>query len=91
MVSKPFLNKKALDTVKRHNHKPNSAAGTLKTKISKSRGLIIPDITNPYYPELTRGAKDAAIRCGYSVYLCNNDRNVEKEREYVNVLIENKY
>ncbi|HEY5585823.1 MAG TPA: LacI family DNA-binding transcriptional regulator [Ruminiclostridium sp.] len=80
--------KKVLDTVKRHNYRPNSAARTLKTKISKSLGLIIPDITNPYYPELARGAEDAAKRCGYSVFLCNNDRNVEKEREYVNVLIE---
>ena len=80
--------KKVLETVKRLKYRPNSIARSLKTKTSKSLGLIIPDISNPYYPELARGAEDAAKRSGYSIFLCNNDRNVNKEREYVHVLVE---
>jgi DNA-binding LacI/PurR family transcriptional regulator len=75
----------AIDKLK---YRPNSTARALKTKTSRSLGLIIPNITNPFYPELARGAEDAARKYGYSIFLCNNDRDIEKEREYVNILSE---
>ena len=79
---------KVMDAVKFLKFRPNTAARTLKTKTSKSIGLVIPDITNPFYPELARGVEDAARKAGLAVFLCNNDRNVQKEREYINALIE---
>lgn len=79
---------KVLNAVKKLNYRTNFAARTLKTNASKSIGLIIPDITNPFYPELARGAEDSARKNGYTLLLCNTDRNVEKEREYIQVLIE---
>lgn len=80
--------KKVLEAVQRLKYRPNITARTLKTKASKSLGLLIPDITNPFYPEVARGAEDVAKRYGYSLFLCNNDRSIEKEREYINILIE---
>ncbi|MDF2926519.1 MAG: transcriptional regulator, LacI family [Paenibacillaceae bacterium] len=82
--------RKVQEAVQRLKYRPNVAARTLKTKTSKSLGLIIPDITNPFYPELARGAEDAAKQFGYSLFLCNNDRSAEKEREYINILVEKK-
>lgn len=79
---------KVLKAIKELKFIPNTAARTLKTKTSKSIGLIIPDITNPFYPELARGVEDAAKKAGFTVFLCNNDRDVQKEREYIRVLIE---
>lgn len=66
---------------------PNLVARTLRTGSSTGIGLLIPDITNPYYPELARGVEDAAFQVGYNVFLCNNDRNEAKERDYVNYLL----
>ncbi len=66
---------------------PNMTARTLSTKSSRMLGLIIPSIANPYYPEIARGVEDAAVRLGLSVFLCNCDRNKEKQRNYVEELI----
>ncbi len=79
---------KVLAAVKKLKYRPNTAARILKTNISHSIGLVIPDITNPYYPELARGVEDAARKYGYTIFLCNNDRDGEKEREYIEVLLE---
>lgn len=80
--------KKVLDAIQKLNFSTNLAAKALKTGESKSFGLIIPDITNPYYPELARGVEDAANRQGYSVFLCNNDRGTDKERKYIKILLD---
>ncbi len=80
--------KKVEEAVKKLRFIPNTAARSLKTNTSRSLGLSIPNIGNPFYPELARGAEDAAQKAGYSVFLCNNDRSVQKERNYVKVLLE---
>ena len=79
---------KVEEAVRKLKFIPNTAARSLKTNSSESLGLSIPDIGNPFYPELARGAEDAAQKAGYSVFLCNNDRNAEKEKNYVRVLLE---
>lgn len=84
---KPQNYQRVIDAIHKLNYRPNLVARTLKTKISKSIGLIIPDITNPYYPELARGVEDAAKKAGFTVFLCNADRKVSKENEYLDALI----
>lgn len=68
-------------------YRPNLTARALKTRVTNSVALLIPDITNPYYPELARGAEDAANRLGLTIFMCNNDRDPEKERKYVEQLL----
>ena len=65
----------------------NMAASFLRTKTSKNIGLIIPSITNPYYPELARGVSDSARIASLTVFLCNDDRDVSKEHRYVDELL----
>ena len=79
---------KVMEAIKKLKYRPNIAARTLKTNTSKSIGLIIPDITNPFYPELARGVEDAAREFGYTVFLCNNDRDAIKERQYSDAFVE---
>ena len=79
---------KVLDAINKLNYTPNFAARALKTNKSKTIGLVIPDINNPFYPEFARGAEDAAQACGYALFLCNSDRNIEKERGYITALSE---
>ncbi len=67
---------------------PNKLAGSLVTKTTKTIGLVIPDITNPFFPELVRGAEDRAQEAGYSIFFCNSDDQPEKENQYIISLLE---
>ncbi|PJW16516.1 LacI family transcriptional regulator [Geobacillus stearothermophilus] len=72
--------------MKELNYKPNEVARALFKKTSKTVGLIVPDITNPFFPELVRAVEDVMNIYDYTVILCNSDEKVEKEREYIEVL-----
>ncbi len=67
---------------------PNRIASSMVTKKTKTLGLIIPDIANPFFPEIARGAEDLANREGYTLILCNSDNNLEKEDAYIDMLQE---
>lgn len=68
------------------NYTPNSVARSLSTKQTNYIGLIVPDIMNPFFPELARAVEDVALTYGYTVVLCNSDENAEKERHYIESL-----
>ena len=70
------------------NYVPNSIARTLKTKVSKTIGLIVPDISNPFYSELAKGVEDHLNEYGYALFVCNKYRTAEKERQYLDSLVE---
>lgn len=71
------------------NYKPNSIARSLSKKQSNFIGLIVPDIKNPYFPELARAVEDTALAYDYTVVLCNSDEQAEKEQLYVERLSQN--
>lgn len=64
----------------------NPVARSLNTKQSNLIGLILPDITNPFFPELARAVEDVALTYGYTVVLCNSDEDPEKEKNYLKTL-----
>lgn len=66
---------------------PNTAARSLRSRRTRSIALILPDITNPFWPTVARGVEDAAQRSGYTVLLCNSDENAEKQARYLEVVI----
>ncbi len=68
------------------NYELNPIARSLNTKKSNLIGLILPDITNPFFPELARAVEDVALTYGYTVVLCNSDENPEKEKNYIETL-----
>ncbi|WP_438349041.1 LacI family DNA-binding transcriptional regulator [Paenibacillus sp. FA6] len=75
-------------SIKELDYTPNEIARTLFNKQSKTIGLIVPDIMNPYFPELARAVEDTATKLGYNVILCNSDGNTEKEQRYLDVLLQ---
>lgn len=91
-----FLNKKGYiskeaevvieQAIKDLNYTPNSVARSLSTKQTKFIGLIVPDIMNPFFPELARAVEDVALTYGYTVILCNSDEKAEKEIHYIETL-----
>ncbi len=68
------------------DYHPDAIARSLKTGKSNVIGIIVPDITNAFYPELVRGAEDAATKAGYSVLLCDSSENCKNEESHINVL-----
>jgi len=66
----------------------NSMARSLVTRKTNTIGLILPDITNPFFPELARGAEDKANEAGYMIMFANTDDSAEKETRYLNMLAE---
>ena len=80
--------KRILEIVKETKYKPNPLARGLITKKTKTIGLIIPDITNPFFPEIARGVEDIANKNGFNVFLCNTDDDPDKEKKYIEALKE---
>ena len=68
-ISEP-TRQRVLDIVKEHNYIPNTIARSLVTRQTKTIGLVIPDIANPFFPELARGAEDKANESGYNIIFC---------------------
>ena len=69
-------------------YKPNAIARSLKIQKTNTMGIMIPDITNPYYTEIVRGAEDVCGIYHYNIILSNTDFDPEKEKKSLNVLVE---
>lgn len=80
--------KKVLEAIKKLGYRPNIVARSLKTQKSRTIGIVIPDISNQFYPEIVRGAEDVANIYNYNIILCNTDLDPDKEMEYLKVLKE---
>ncbi len=80
--------KKVKDAITKLAYRPNIVARSLKTQKSSTIGIIIPDISNQFYPEIVRGCEDVANIYNYNIMLCNADLDVEKEMEALKILKE---
>ena len=77
---------RVLQIIEEQQYVPNGIARSMITKQTYTLGLLIPDITNPYFATMARGIEDAASKAGFRVILCNTDENQEKEAEYLQLL-----
>lgn len=79
---------KVIEAIERLNYQPNSIARSMVTKKTNTIALVIPDICNPFFPELARGVEDCCTQRGYNLFLCNTDGSAEKEYSYIKYLRE---
>ncbi|MGL4340017.1 MAG: LacI family DNA-binding transcriptional regulator [Rhodoglobus sp.] len=63
----------------------NDAARQLRDGRSKTLGLVVLDVRNPFFTDVARGAEDAASRAGLTVTLGNSDENTERESKYLDL------
>ncbi|WP_173917530.1 LacI family DNA-binding transcriptional regulator [Halobacillus sp. Marseille-Q1614] len=77
---------KVLKTMKELNYKPNVVATALTGKSTNTLGLLVPDISNPFFSEMARTIEDRAHEQGMSVIMCSTDENLEKEKKYLELL-----
>ncbi|MEU5878926.1 LacI family DNA-binding transcriptional regulator [Spirillospora sp. NPDC047279] len=69
-------------------YRPNAVARSLRTDATRTIGLIIGDILNPFFTELARAVEDEARVTGYSVVIGNADERPERQDHYVRTLLE---
>ncbi|MBC7327745.1 LacI family DNA-binding transcriptional regulator [bacterium] len=80
--------KRVRETAERLGYRPNALARGLATRRSKTIGLIVLDISNPFYAEIAEGVEEVVSSNGYSLLLCNSGYDPEKESKYIGVLRE---
>ena len=62
---------------------PNRLARGLIRRKTGALGVIVPDVANPFFTLVVRGAEEVAWRAGYHVILCNTQADLERERGYL--------
>lgn len=74
-------------TAKNMNYQPNQIARSLKSGRSNTIGLIVADISNPFFSSIARTIEDEAKRNNYTVIFGSSDENADKCRDLIDVLI----
>ena len=74
---------RVLEVVEKLGYERHAVAGSLRSERTYMIALSIPDITNPFWPEVARGVQDAVEQAGYTVVLMNNDWNAEREDKHL--------
>lgn len=69
------------------NYKPNLMARALRMGRSFTIGLVVSDISNPFYSRLARFMEDEATKRGYTLLICSTDENPEKEQNLIKMLV----
>ena len=69
---------------------PNRVARGLVSQKTGTIGLIVPDVVNPFFAPVVRGAETTARKAGYRVLLCNSEADLRLEREYIDDLVEHR-
>jgi LacI family transcriptional regulator, galactose operon repressor len=73
--------------IRKLNYRPNLVARSLAKQKTHTIGMIVPDIANPFFPMVVRGAEDAAQKHGYNLLLCNSDDSLDKEERAIELLL----
>ncbi|MCD7135949.1 MAG: catabolite control protein A [Limosilactobacillus sp.] len=84
---KPETRQKVLDVIKQLNYRPNAVARGLASKKTTTVGVVIPNITDPYFAELALGIDDVASMYKYNIILTNSDSDDEKILKVVRSLL----
>lgn len=67
---------------------PSALARALKTRRTRMLGVLVPNISNPFFAELVQGIEDACRRAGYAVCLCHGDDDPELQARHVHTLLQ---
>jgi LacI family transcriptional regulator len=76
------VRERVLKSIRDLNYHPNAMARGLRTSRSKTVGMVIPDITNPFFPSVVRAAEDVLNHAGYTLFVGNSDNALAKQESY---------
>ena len=83
---RPKLRGRVLEAIRSMGYQPSALAQGLRKNRTNMLGMVIPDITNPFFPGVVRGVEDVAYKRSFRVILCNADNDPSKEESYVREL-----
>jgi LacI family transcriptional regulator len=82
----PEIRMRVMECVRKLNYQPNAMAKSLAGNKSRLIGVIVTDISNPFFSDVIKIIESEATRYGYSIILCNTDYDIEKEKKYMSIL-----
>jgi LacI family transcriptional regulator len=80
------LSDRVNSAIRELNYSPNEIARSLKVKQTRMLAMVLPDITNPFFPDMIRGAEDTAFERGYFLLTANTNEQTSRERRIVAAL-----
>jgi LacI family transcriptional regulator len=80
------LKQRVLEIIRELDYHPNHVARSLKIRQTKMLGMVVSDITNAFFPQVVRGAEDAAWKHDYMLITFNSDEQPERERQVLSAL-----
>jgi len=75
----PATRQRVLEIIERLDYRPSGIARGLATKRTSTLGLVVPDVSNPFFSEVARGAEHVAYAEGYNVFLCHTEEDTARE------------
>jgi LacI family transcriptional regulator len=86
----PRMAKRVWQVIKELNYFPNSQARSLVSGRSRLLGLIVSEITNPFFPELIQGFEDIAVEHGYEILIGSTNYEPERMKRCIRRMVERK-
>jgi len=82
------VKKRVLQVIDELNYKPNAIARSLKQEKSRSIGIVLPDMTNPYFMRMARSIQSRCVAEGYHLLFVDTEESPRKEEEAIHFLTE---
>jgi LacI family transcriptional regulator len=86
--ARPETRERVLTAARELDYRPSGVARALKRQETRTLGLLITDIANPFYPQIVRSVEEAAHERGYGIVLCNAGDDPDRELAYLELLLE---
>jgi len=80
------VRKQVQEAAEKLGYRPSQIARSLKNKRTKSIGLVLPSVTDPFFAEIVRGVHSVVTEKGYIVILCSSEENIHTEFSYFQIL-----
>jgi DNA-binding LacI/PurR family transcriptional regulator len=88
VAARPGTRARVLEAAETLGYRPSAVARSLKLRTTRTLGLLVTDIQNPYYPEIVRAVEDAALERNLAVLLCNGADDPGREETYLDLLVD---
>ena len=86
--ARPETRERVLAAARELDYRPSGIARALKRRETMTLGLLVTDITNPFYPQIVRAVEAAAHARGYGIVLANGGDDAARELEHLDLLVE---
>ena len=86
--AQPPTRARVLAAARELNYHPSGVARALKRRETRTLGLLVTDITNPFYPQIVQAVEAAAHARGYGIVLANGGDDAPRELEHLDLLVE---